>query len=89
MLKSYQTEGFFDEMVDVGKDVRPHYRRYRQLFGQMSLEEFKHKRHSLDLAFLRQGVTFNVYGDSQGMEKIFPRRNGRRSSAVWCSASPP
>jgi uncharacterized circularly permuted ATP-grasp superfamily protein len=26
----------------------------------------------VDLAFLRQGVTFNVYGDSRGTERIFP-----------------
>jgi len=26
----------------------------------------------VDLAFLRQGITFNVYGDSQGTERIFP-----------------
>jgi uncharacterized circularly permuted ATP-grasp superfamily protein len=26
----------------------------------------------VDLAFLRQGITFNVYGDAQGTEKIFP-----------------
>ena len=26
----------------------------------------------MDAAFLRQGVTFNVYGDAQGAEKIFP-----------------
>jgi len=26
----------------------------------------------VDLAFLRQGVTFNVYGDAAGAEKVFP-----------------
>jgi uncharacterized circularly permuted ATP-grasp superfamily protein len=30
------------------------------------------KREAIDTAFLRQGVTFNVYGDAQGAEKIFP-----------------
>lgn len=72
MLTNYQPEGFFDEMMDGGKGFRSHYRQFRELFERMTPEEFKHKRHSLDLAFLRQGVTFNVYGDSQGMEKIFP-----------------
>ena len=27
---------------------------------------------SLTPAFMRQGITFNVYGDAQGAEKIFP-----------------
>jgi uncharacterized circularly permuted ATP-grasp superfamily protein len=35
-------------------------------------DEFAEKRHSIDMAFLRQGITFNVYGDSQGAERIFP-----------------
>ncbi|HAB17112.1 MAG TPA: circularly permuted type 2 ATP-grasp protein [Verrucomicrobiota bacterium] len=53
-------------------EVRPHYRRFRQCFAGLSPEEFDRKREAVDLAFLRQGVTFNVYGDSQGTERIFP-----------------
>jgi len=72
MLKVYDPADFFDEMVSPEQAMRPHYRRFRDLFGQIALEEFDHKRQSVDLAFLRQGITFNVYGDSQGTEKIFP-----------------
>ena len=39
---------------------------------RLNAAEFEDKRHSIDLAFLRQGITFNVYGDSQGAERIFP-----------------
>ena len=35
-------------------------------------QEFDAKRQAVDLAFLRQGITFNVYGDAQGAERIFP-----------------
>jgi uncharacterized circularly permuted ATP-grasp superfamily protein len=38
----------------------------------MSRAEFEAKRRAVDLAFMRQGITFNVYGDSQGAERIFP-----------------
>ena len=38
----------------------------------MPQAEFDKKRQAVDLAFLRQGITFNVYGDSQGAERIFP-----------------
>ncbi|MFO1512814.1 MAG: circularly permuted type 2 ATP-grasp protein [Verrucomicrobiota bacterium] len=72
LLKSYDPENFFDEMVDATGKVRPHYRRFRELFQSLSPKEFDLKRQSVDLAFLRQGVTFNVYGDSAGTEKIFP-----------------
>jgi len=40
--------------------------------GALDREEFVAKRNSVELAFLRQGVTFNVYGDERGAERIFP-----------------
>jgi uncharacterized circularly permuted ATP-grasp superfamily protein len=52
--------------------IRPHYAKFERLLRQMPVEEFEQKRHAADLAFLRQGITFNVYGDSAGTEKIFP-----------------
>ena len=72
LLKGYGTEGFFDEMTEQGDKVRPHYTRFREMFQSLTAKEFDLKRESVDLAFLRQGITFNVYGDSAGMEKIFP-----------------
>ena len=72
MLASYTTNGGFDEMVDVKSDVRSHYRKLRRLFEDLTPGEFEAKRQAIDTAFLRQGITFNVYGDKQGAEKIFP-----------------
>ncbi len=72
LLAGYVPDDFFDEMVAGTGEVRPHYRRFQELFAGMSLKEFTQRCQSVDLAFLRQGVTFNVYGDSQGTEKIFP-----------------
>lgn len=72
MLKRYDHGGFFDEMLDKDGQARPHYRKFRQHFKALTPQEFEHKRHSVDVAFLRQGITFNVYGDSAGTEKIFP-----------------
>ncbi len=72
LFESYNCEGFFDEMVDGRGQVRPHYQQFRELFQTITKKEFENKRQSVDLAFLRQGITFNVYGDSAGAEKIFP-----------------
>lgn len=72
LLERYAAGGFFDEMLETNCTVRPHYRRFRELFQQLTPQEVDHKRQSVDLAFLRQGITFNVYGDSAGAEKIFP-----------------
>jgi uncharacterized circularly permuted ATP-grasp superfamily protein len=72
MLQGYQPERLFDEMVDGAGQTRPHYRAFRDRLSPMPAAEFEQRRRAVDLAFLRQGVTFNVYGDSQGAERIFP-----------------
>ncbi len=72
MLQGYDPNGFFDEMFATPTEVRRHYERFRNLFAQISPDEFDQRRAEVDLAFMRQGVTFNVYGDSQGAERIFP-----------------
>ena len=71
-FKNYATGEFYDEMMEPDGRVRPHYEHFSQHFETVSPEEFEAKRTAVDLSFLRQGVTFNVYGDSQGMERIFP-----------------
>src|ERR1700690_466325 len=59
-------------MLDVKSGVRSHYRKFHKLFKGGKPAEFDAKRQTVDTAFLRQGITFNVYGDAQGAEKIFP-----------------
>jgi len=97
LLAGYTGENYFDEMLDAEGQPRPHYRRFRELFQSFAPSEFELKRQSVDLAFLRQGVTFNVYGDSAGTEKIFPfdllpriipAAEWKESSAASSSASP-
>ncbi len=72
LLEDYATEGFFDEMFGLNGQPMTHYRKFQQALAQLTRDEFNTKRHSADLAFLRQGVTFNVYGDTRGAERIFP-----------------
>jgi uncharacterized circularly permuted ATP-grasp superfamily protein len=72
MFKKYSVGGGFDEMIESQGTVRPHYRKFQELFNGMTPADFEAKRRAVDAAFLRQGVTFNVYGDAQGAEKVFP-----------------
>ncbi|MFZ0826372.1 MAG: circularly permuted type 2 ATP-grasp protein [Verrucomicrobiia bacterium] len=72
MLRKYKINGGYDEMLDVKSGVRSHYRKFHKLFKGVKPAEFDVKRQTVDTAFLRQGITFNVYGDAQGAEKIFP-----------------
>ena len=75
LLRSrYETEHFFDEMFAAGGPtaVRPHYRRLAERLESLPGAEFDPRRAAVDAAFLRRGVTFTVYNDSQGTERIFP-----------------
>jgi len=71
-FKPYDPEGFFDEVLADKAHARAHYARFLAKISGLSRAEFEAKRRAVDLAFLRQGITFNVYGDSQGTERIFP-----------------
>src|SRR3954471_4045062 len=59
-------------MISDSAGVRDHYRKLMGGFRQLQPEEFEQKRQAIDAAFLRQGITFNVYGDLKGAERIFP-----------------
>jgi uncharacterized circularly permuted ATP-grasp superfamily protein len=72
LFQGYAPEAFFDEMFDATGDVRTHYQRLLTRYTGMSSEEFQKKRDLADNAFLTQGVTFTVYNDLEGTERIFP-----------------
>ncbi|MEI8088230.1 MAG: circularly permuted type 2 ATP-grasp protein [Opitutaceae bacterium] len=70
---TYDAGSFFDEMFEPdGKTVRPHYRRLAERLTTLPAADFNQRRAAVDLAFLRRGVTFTVYNDSEGTERIFP-----------------
>lgn len=71
-LTSYQTDNFFDEMFAAPGEVRPHYQRIYERLLSLSPEDFEQKRQAVDLLFLRAGVTFTVYSDDRGTERIMP-----------------
>ncbi|PYL04385.1 MAG: hypothetical protein DME32_01955 [Verrucomicrobia bacterium] len=54
------------------RQARPHYERLLQRFTELKKDEFERKRELAALTLLRQGVTFTVYSDAQGTERIFP-----------------
>lgn len=71
-FSDYQTQGFFDEMFACPGEPRPHYQPLLERFQEMSGGEFARKRALADSSFLSQGITFTVYNDAQGTERIFP-----------------
>jgi len=72
LSNSYDVGEFFDEMYAGAGGVRPHYKRLAERLGRLPVAEFERRRAAVDLALLRRGVTFTVYNDSEGTERIFP-----------------
>lgn len=71
-FSEYDRGDFYDEMFDEDGSIRPHYEALAERLGRLSPEEFSDIRQAVDLAFLRQGVTFTVYSGDEGTERIFP-----------------
>src|SRR5579875_2674898 len=72
MLRKYKLDGAYDEMFTAEGEPRPHYRRLLDMFAQMPEEEIERCKKAADLSFLTQGITFTVYGEEQGTERVFP-----------------
>ncbi len=72
LFDQYQMKTGFDEMFEKEGVPRRHYRRLVERLGNFPLNDLRLKRKQADQAFLRQGITFTVYGDPQQTEKIFP-----------------
>jgi len=68
----YDPASFYDEMFASPGEPRGHYRVLRDQLQTMTAETFAERRRVADAAFLYQGITFTVYGEDQGIERIFP-----------------
>jgi uncharacterized circularly permuted ATP-grasp superfamily protein len=71
-FRGYQTEGFYDEMFDENGAPRSHARLLLETVESLSDGELLRHKHSADRLLLQLGITFNVYGGSDGTERIFP-----------------
>lgn len=63
---------FYDEMFDENGAARPQYKPLFQALSQLSANELDQHQQAADQSFLHQGITFTVYGESKGTERIFP-----------------
>jgi len=62
----------FDEAFGESGDVRDEYVAAYNYFSHKGVSGIEHMQQSADLSLLNQGVTFTVYSDARGTEKIFP-----------------
>ena len=69
---NYQFNGFYDEMLAASGRPRPAYRRLYEQLNRLGADELE-RRHELAMQMFRNhGITFAVYPDAQGNEKVFP-----------------
>ncbi len=71
-FKDYDTGGFFDEMFDEQGKPRPGTEAVVDRFNALPLDELKLRQQAAEKTLLKMGITFSVYGDEQGTERIFP-----------------
>ena len=68
----YETGGFFDEMFDADGEPRSAARALSQFIDTLPDGELLRRQQSAERALLHMGITFGVYGDNAGAERIFP-----------------
>ena len=61
-----------DEMFDAVGELWPDYRELAQVLQGWSREAYEQRKARADLALLSAGITFNVYSEEEGAERIFP-----------------
>jgi uncharacterized circularly permuted ATP-grasp superfamily protein len=71
-FSSYRTEGFYDEMFQEDGSPRPHAKLLLESVESLSDGGLLRRKVAAERLLLQMGITFNVYADSAGAERIFP-----------------
>lgn len=67
-----ESSNYFDEMIVNANIPREHYKDVYETLMAISNEDMKEKEEFSKLASINQGITFTVYSDGKGIERIFP-----------------
>ncbi|MBU2996124.1 circularly permuted type 2 ATP-grasp protein [Cellulophaga baltica] len=73
IFSSYQKDAaLYDEIFDSEGQVKEVYQKLFSLYGEHSIEDYVNLNSKAKASFFNQGITFQVYGDKETKEKIFP-----------------
>jgi len=72
LFSSYELGAHYDEMFEASARPRAHCGALVEELRAGSQAELGQRQLEADKAFLTQGITFTVYGDNEGTERIFP-----------------
>jgi uncharacterized circularly permuted ATP-grasp superfamily protein len=71
-FSSYENEGFYDEMFEPDGTVRETAQPLVRMIDSLDPGDLRRRQQAAEKALLYSGITFAVYGDNAGREKIFP-----------------
>ncbi|MFN3193272.1 MAG: circularly permuted type 2 ATP-grasp protein [Aureliella sp.] len=71
-LQDYDPGDFFDEIVDDQCVGRPDTEYLVQRINELPNGELSRRQEAIERSLYQMGITFTVYGDEQGTEKIMP-----------------
>ncbi|MBI1176016.1 circularly permuted type 2 ATP-grasp protein [bacterium] len=68
----YESGGFFDEMIGEDGEPRAAAKLLAQEIASLPHGELQLRQQAAERALIQAGITFNVYSDNQGVEKVLP-----------------
>lgn len=71
-MDSYCTDGFYDEMFASPGAPRAGAKLLVERLGSLSDGELSRRQMAAERSMLHSGITFNVYGEQEGTERIWP-----------------
>jgi uncharacterized circularly permuted ATP-grasp superfamily protein len=71
-FQNYEVGNFYDEVFETGLEPRSPARTLVRNIEALPEGELLSRQNAAERALMNMGITFNVYGASQGVEKIFP-----------------
>ncbi len=71
-LDAYDPEEFYDELFIAQGKPRSQAESLIKWIQKLGIEQLEQHRQTAEIALFKLGVTFNVYSDNQGVERIFP-----------------
>ncbi len=70
--QSYSENGYFDEMFANDGQLRDPYRRLGDRLKELAPQDVLRRQKAAERSLLQMGITFAVYGNKDGTEKIWP-----------------
>ena len=73
IFSAYQRDSaLYDEIFDEDGTIKQVYQKLFNLYGEQTIEDYVKLNSKAKSSFFNQGITFQVYGDKETKEKIFP-----------------